>query len=281
MVRQRWALLSGISPWASIESGEYELADTPEAAAPLPRRLLRRPSRCSGSGRPRPKSPTTRRRQPEKVRRRRGRKRPPASSANSSDQAAKAKPRSKVKKQPPVAEGAEKKVLIEETPALDTYEARQRARLVLGGLVAACFLIFFWIVYSVFLSDSNPVEMAAEDSGADLRPGAAQARCRRRGSRHAEPGAGQRQGRQHQGSRQVAGKRDQGLQRNQDGNPGQGGARSTQAGPAPVPGPAYRQGRDPGSTGARAKAGPPRWSWSSPGQPRATLPSLCPPTPPS
>jgi formylglycine-generating enzyme required for sulfatase activity len=93
-----------------------------------------------------------------------------ASSGNTPNHAAKAKAKSKPKKQAPETEGGDKKVLIEETPALDTYEARQRARLVLGGLVATCFLIFFWIVYSVFLSDSNPIEMAAEDTGQTFGP---------------------------------------------------------------------------------------------------------------
>ena len=267
----------------SIESGEYELADTPEAEAPHPKATPpvgpAAAAALEGRGR------RARRRagaSQEQVSRRRGREKAPASSANSSDQAAKAKPKSKAKKQPPVAEGAEKKVLIEETPTLDTYEARQRARLVLGGLVAACFLIFFWIVYSVFLSDPNPVEMAADDSGATFGPALPKRDVDGEAHGMLNRARSHRQGRQHQGSRQAAGKRDQGLQRNQDGRPGQGGARSTQAEPPLVPGPAHRQGRDPGSTGARAHSRrPPRWSWSSPGRARATPPSLCPPIPPS
>ena len=45
---------------------------------------------------------------------------------------------------------AEKKVLIEETPTLDTYETRRRARLIIGTLSVACVLLFGWIVYRAF-----------------------------------------------------------------------------------------------------------------------------------
>jgi sulfatase modifying factor 1 len=154
----------------SIESGEYELADTPEVEAPHPKapppaaqplqRLWKAEPEEPDDG------PAPSRNKKEKA----GSEKTPPSSANTSSRAAKSKSTSKTKKQSPETEGAEKKVLIEETPALDTYEARQRARLLVGGLVAACFLIFFWIVYSVFLSDSNPVEMAADDSGASFGP---------------------------------------------------------------------------------------------------------------
>jgi sulfatase modifying factor 1 len=56
----------------------------------------------------------------------------------------------------------EKKVLLEETPTFDTVEARQRARLVVGGLSVFCVFLLFWITYSVFLSDPSDVEMTAE-----------------------------------------------------------------------------------------------------------------------
>jgi sulfatase modifying factor 1 len=156
----------------SIESGEYKLADTPEAEAPHPKapppaaQPLQRLWKAEPEGEDVEPAPS--RNKQEKT----GSEKASASSANSSNRAAKAKAtsKSKAKKPSPETEGAEKKVLIEETPALDTYEARQRARLILGGLVAACFLIFFWIVYSVFLSDSTPVDMAADDSGATFGP---------------------------------------------------------------------------------------------------------------
>jgi sulfatase modifying factor 1 len=152
----------------SVESGEYELADTPEAEAPHPKAPPPAAQPLKRLWKAEPEAPDD---EPAPARKKNaGSEKSSASSANTSNQAARAKPKSKTKKPPPEAEGTEKKVLIEETPALDTYEARQRARLVLGGLVAACFLIFFWIIYSVFLSDSNPVEMAADDSGATFGP---------------------------------------------------------------------------------------------------------------
>ena len=51
-------------------------------------------------------------------------------SAEVRQRARKAKPKESNK--PPGDEGSEKKVLVEETPALDTYEARQRGRLIVG-----------------------------------------------------------------------------------------------------------------------------------------------------
>jgi formylglycine-generating enzyme len=50
-------------------------------------------------------------------------------------------------------EDGEKKVLIEETPTFDTYEARRRARLIMGALGVACVLLFGWSIYRVFLYD--------------------------------------------------------------------------------------------------------------------------------
>ena len=41
---------------------------------------------------------------------------------------------------------SDKKVLLEETPTFDTYEARRRARFLMGGLAAACFFLLGWIV---------------------------------------------------------------------------------------------------------------------------------------
>ena len=67
------------------------------------------------------------------------------------------KTKPKEPKQPAAAEGAEKKVLVEDTPALDTYEARQRGRLIIGGLIASCFGIFGYIFYSLFIYDPNPI----------------------------------------------------------------------------------------------------------------------------
>jgi formylglycine-generating enzyme required for sulfatase activity len=71
--------------------------------------------------------------------------------------------KSKAAKKPAQPDGSEKKVLIEETPALDTYEARQRARLLLGGLVAGCCLIFGWICYQLFLHDPMAIEQTGDE----------------------------------------------------------------------------------------------------------------------
>ena len=50
-------------------------------------------------------------------------------------------------------EQGEKKVLIEDTPAFDTYDARRRARLIMGALGTGCVLLFGWTIYRAFLYD--------------------------------------------------------------------------------------------------------------------------------
>jgi formylglycine-generating enzyme required for sulfatase activity len=75
-------------------------------------------------------------------------------------------PRSRPKPKPAkptVKEGREKKALIEETPALDTYEARQRGRLMLGILVPACIGIFGWIFYRLFIYDPYAMVITEEE----------------------------------------------------------------------------------------------------------------------
>ena len=66
-------------------------------------------------------------------------------------------------KKPSGGAGSEKRVLVEETPALDTYEARQRGRLIIGALIAACVGIFGWIFYRVFIFDANPILASADE----------------------------------------------------------------------------------------------------------------------
>jgi formylglycine-generating enzyme len=56
-------------------------------------------------------------------------------------------------------ENGEKKVLIEDTPALDTYETRRRARMIMGALGVACVLLFGWSIYRVFLYDPVGLEL--------------------------------------------------------------------------------------------------------------------------
>jgi formylglycine-generating enzyme required for sulfatase activity len=57
----------------------------------------------------------------------------------------------------------EKKVLVEETPALDTYESRRKARMLMGGLTGFCVLLAGWITWRVFLYNSgDPVPSGVE-----------------------------------------------------------------------------------------------------------------------
>ena len=56
-------------------------------------------------------------------------------------------------------------MLIEDTPALDTIESRQRARLIMGALVVACVLLSGWITYRVFLYNPSPIDVT-DDNGA-------------------------------------------------------------------------------------------------------------------
>ena len=114
--------------------------------------------------------------------------------------AAKAAPKPKAKanapkpkpKRPPIddGDGTEKRVLIEETPALDTYEARQRARLIVGGLGTLCVLICGNVGYRIFLGGStSEVEPLARDASVvEHRPGRPRSRSStRRGTCSAGP----------------------------------------------------------------------------------------------
>jgi formylglycine-generating enzyme required for sulfatase activity len=61
--------------------------------------------------------------------------------------------------------GSNKKILIEETPALDTYDSRRRARLLVGGLSATTAVLVVWIAYRTFLYDPGPNPVLTDDSG--------------------------------------------------------------------------------------------------------------------
>jgi formylglycine-generating enzyme required for sulfatase activity len=69
-------------------------------------------------------------------------------------------------KEPPVAgeNSDKKKVLLEDTPSLDTYESRRRARLLMGGLSAACVLLLGWITYRTFLYDPSSIDIPLGDA---------------------------------------------------------------------------------------------------------------------
>jgi formylglycine-generating enzyme len=74
--------------------------------------------------------------------------------------------KSKKSKSPaPDEDKKDKKVLLEETPALDTIESRQRVRMIMGALIAVCVVLPCWITYRVFLYNPSPVE-ATDDNGA-------------------------------------------------------------------------------------------------------------------
>jgi formylglycine-generating enzyme len=63
-----------------------------------------------------------------------------------------------------VEKSEKKKVLLEETPSFDTFESRQRARFLMGGLSAACFLLLGWIGYRTFLYDPSPIDIPMDDA---------------------------------------------------------------------------------------------------------------------
>jgi sulfatase modifying factor 1 len=58
-----------------------------------------------------------------------------------------------------------KGVLIEETPELDTYETRQRARLLFGGLIAAVGLIAIVVVYNSLQGPTFDDEGVVDEGG--------------------------------------------------------------------------------------------------------------------
>lgn len=70
----------------------------------------------------------------------------------------------------PKAEPAEKKGLIEATPTLDTHEARQRGRLLVGFLILAIIGIGVHLVYRTLIYDPFPMDNAPLDDEAALGP---------------------------------------------------------------------------------------------------------------
>ncbi len=63
-----------------------------------------------------------------------------------------------------------KKVLLEDTPALDTVESRQRVRLIVGAVGVTLIVGLCWITYRVFLYDSGPKVVSGDDSTLTLGP---------------------------------------------------------------------------------------------------------------
>lgn len=75
----------------------------------------------------------------------------------------KPKPKPQKKKQEVKGENGEKRVLKEETPAFDTVESRQRARLIMGGLIMFCIFIFGWIAWGMLFPGSGDFPVVAVD----------------------------------------------------------------------------------------------------------------------
>ncbi len=73
----------------------------------------------------------------------------------------------KAKEAPAVDEKGNKKILVEETPTLDTYESRRRARIIMGSVIVFCIFLTGWIIYSAFVPSSS-VPVATQGSGDDL-----------------------------------------------------------------------------------------------------------------
>ena len=94
----------------------------------------------------------------------------PNAAESKSTSAPKSKPKTSSPAKPkrePFDSGNEKdkKVLIEETPKFDTYEARQRARLLVGGLSVFCVILACYIGYRVLVSESIQVVDSTTDPG--------------------------------------------------------------------------------------------------------------------
>lgn len=67
-------------------------------------------------------------------------------------------------------EPGEKKALVEETPAFDTYEARQRARYVAGGLIAGVVGVGVYLVFQMFPGNPFPEEGVADENAVASAP---------------------------------------------------------------------------------------------------------------
>jgi len=148
------------------ESGEYELADLPEpprpkgpapaSGQPLPRLWKTEPEEDEEEAKPGEKPskdqevspPPAKKTLPGGTTRSRGTGSQLKAKAKSSDKDGE----------------RSNKVLVEQTPAFDTYEARQRGRLIMGGLLASIFVIFGWIGYRLFVYDPDAIKGSTEEA---------------------------------------------------------------------------------------------------------------------
>ncbi|MFI5455821.1 MAG: SUMF1/EgtB/PvdO family nonheme iron enzyme [Isosphaerales bacterium] len=87
---------------------------------------------------------------------------PSKSSTTSKSSQGKSKP-GKVKAPADAREKTGNKVLLEDTPAMDTYESRRRARFLIGGLSFTCVVMLGWITYRTFFYDPSPIDVPADD----------------------------------------------------------------------------------------------------------------------
>ena len=89
-------------------------------------------------------------------------------SAGSKGTKSKGKARSsKAQEAPAVDEKGNKKVLVEDTPTLDTYETRRRARMIMGAVGVFGVFLAGWIIYSTF-APSSSIPVATSGPGDDL-----------------------------------------------------------------------------------------------------------------
>ncbi|WP_165226587.1 SUMF1/EgtB/PvdO family nonheme iron enzyme [Aquisphaera insulae] len=138
------------------ESGEYGLADLPEEPAPKPKPVP------STAGKPLPRlwkdevEPEGADKPPGRTTAGRGKD----AAGTRSESSAEPRRRSG---QPAATRGRKeaddgpKRVLVEDTPALDTYDARQKGRILIGGLFALVFGLVGYVVYALFLYDPMPM----------------------------------------------------------------------------------------------------------------------------
>ena len=157
-------------------------------------------------------------------------------------------------------EGEPKGVLKEETPTFDTYEARQRVRIIAGVGVTSVFLLVGFILYKVFSPASEPVAEGNPPSqdapgfvpSSAARPSTSRTRTKARAFR---AGARGRQEQEYRPRRLALAFGPDEVPQDADRRRGESRARPPRAGPAaaalPRPPGGGRQGRRPS---ARASA---------------------------
>ncbi|MDG3002745.1 SUMF1/EgtB/PvdO family nonheme iron enzyme [Paludisphaera mucosa] len=149
---------------------EYNLADLPESDQPEadPPPVKPTPPRAPGQPLPRmwkadpddePLPPAT----PSKSKAK-APEPPPQRRRSSSDDSGVGR-KTGIKAKAELNDKGEKKVLIEDTPVLDTYETRQRIRVASGGLILFVVGLACYLVYSFFLYDPFPMGALPPEDG--------------------------------------------------------------------------------------------------------------------